>query len=41
MPMLIPVYSDILKMANAKGFSYDEFIIKIFETACKRISKKG
>lgn len=41
MPMLIPVYSDILKMASAKGISYDDLIIKIFETAYKRIHKKG
>jgi len=40
MPMLVPIYSDILKMAYAKGISYNDFIIKIFETAYKRVRKK-
>ena len=40
MPMLVPVYSDILKMAAAQGISYNDFVIKIFETAYRRASKR-
>lgn len=39
MPMLVPVYSDILKMANAKGMSYNDFVTKIFEIAYRRSRK--
>ncbi|AEH51563.1 D-alanine--D-alanine ligase family protein [Pseudothermotoga thermarum] len=31
LPMLTPGYSDIIKMAEATGYSYDELILKIFE----------
>lgn len=36
LPLLVPNYSDILKMAEKVGFTYDEFIIKILEVAIKR-----
>ncbi|MBP7139625.1 MAG: ATP-grasp domain-containing protein [Caldisericia bacterium] len=36
LPLLVPGYSDILKMAEKVGFSYDNFILKILEIAIKR-----
>ncbi|SHI39624.1 D-alanine--D-alanine ligase family protein [Lutispora thermophila] len=39
LPGLKPVYSDLTKMAEAAGISYDELIIKILEEAIKRIGK--
>lgn len=36
LPLLVPDYSDILKMAEKAGFSYDEFILKILKEAIKR-----
>lgn len=38
LPLLVPNYSDILKMAEKFGFSYDDFILKIVEIAIKRYS---
>lgn len=38
LPLLVPNYSDILKMAEKAGFSYDDFILKIQEIAIKRYS---
>lgn len=35
LPMLTPGYSDIIKMAQAAGYSYDEMILKIFEDALR------
>ncbi len=37
LPLLIPNYSDIIKMANAKGYSYKDLILKILQSALKRI----
>ncbi|MDI6860694.1 MAG: ATP-grasp domain-containing protein [Caldisericia bacterium] len=36
LPLLVPGYSDILKMAEKAGFTYDDFILKIIEIAIKR-----
>ncbi|QTA37875.1 ATP-grasp domain-containing protein [Thermosipho ferrireducens] len=36
LPQLVPVYSDITKMAEAAGYSYDELILKILEVSFKR-----
>lgn len=36
LPLLVPGYSDILKMAEKVGFSYDNFILKILEIAIER-----
>ena len=36
LPLLVPDYSDILKMAEKTGFSYNEFVLKILEVAKKR-----
>lgn len=36
LPLLVPGYSDILKMAEKANYSYDSFILKIFEIALKR-----
>jgi len=36
LPLLVPDYSDILKMAEKAGFTYNEFILKILEEAKKR-----
>ncbi len=36
LPLLVPGYSDILKMAEKANYSYDDFILKIFEIAQKR-----
>lgn len=36
LPLLVPGYSDILKMAEKANYSYDNFILKIFEIALKR-----
>ncbi|MGB9843994.1 MAG: D-alanine--D-alanine ligase family protein [Caldisericia bacterium] len=38
LPLLVPNYSDILKMAEKVGFTYDDFILKILEIAIKRYS---
>lgn len=38
LPLLVPNYSDILKMAEKVGYSYDDFILKILEIAIKRYS---
>ena len=35
LPMLTPNYSDIIKMAQAAGYSYDDLILKIFEDALR------
>ena len=36
LPLLVPDYSDILKMAEKAGFTYNEFILKILDVAKKR-----
>ncbi|MDK2886235.1 MAG: D-alanine-D-alanine ligase [Thermosipho sp. (in: thermotogales)] len=36
LPQLVPVYSDITKMAKAAGYEYDDLILKILEHAIKR-----
>lgn len=36
LPQLVPVYSDITKMAKAAGMEYDDLILKILERAIKR-----
>lgn len=36
LPLLVPGYSDILKMAEKANYSYDDFVLKIFEIAQKR-----
>lgn len=36
LPMLTPNYSDIIKMAQAAGYTYDEFILTIFEDALRK-----
>ncbi|MBO8160847.1 MAG: ATP-grasp domain-containing protein [Thermosipho sp. (in: Bacteria)] len=36
MPQLVPIYSDITKMAEAAGMSYDDLILKILEVSMKR-----
>ncbi|MBC7194212.1 MAG: ATP-grasp domain-containing protein [Caldisericia bacterium] len=41
LPLLVPNYSDILKMAEKKGYSYEDFILKIIEIAIKRYKNKG
>jgi len=38
LPMLTPNYSDIIKMAQAAGYSYEELIYKILDSAKKRVS---
>ena len=38
LPLLVPNYSDILKMAEKVGYSYDDFVFKILEIAIKRYS---
>jgi D-alanine-D-alanine ligase len=38
LPLLVPNYSDILKMAEKVGYSYDDFVLKILEIAIKRYS---
>lgn len=38
LPLLVPNYSDILKMAEKVEYSYDDFILKILEIAIKRYS---
>lgn len=40
LPLLVPGYSDILKMAEKSNYSYDDFILKIFEVAQKRYKIK-
>lgn len=39
LPMLTPGYSDIIKMAQAAGYSYDEMILRIFEDAIKHYER--
>lgn len=39
LPLLIPNYSDILKMAEAKEYSYKQFIWRIFNIAIERYEK--
>lgn len=39
LPGLKPIYSDITKMAQAAGMSYDDLIMKIFEEAARRVEK--
>ncbi len=41
LPLLVPNYSDILKMAEKAGFNYEDFILKILEIAIKRYKNKG
>lgn len=36
LPLLVPNYSDILKMAEKAGFTYDDFILKILEISINR-----
>ena len=36
LPLLVPGYSDILKMAEADGLSYDDLILKIVQSARRR-----
>ena len=36
LPLLIPSYSDILKMGEKIGLNYDDFILKLLEVAIKR-----
>ncbi len=36
MPQLVPVYSDIVKMGEAAGYSYNDFILKIINISMKR-----
>ena len=38
LPLLVPNYSDILKMAEKVEYSYDDFVLKILEIAIKRYS---
>lgn len=38
LPLLVPGYSDILKMGEKIGLSYDDFILKLTEIAIKRYS---
>ncbi|HCF38103.1 MAG TPA: D-alanine--D-alanine ligase, partial [Thermosipho africanus] len=35
-PQLVPVYSDITKMAKAAGYEYDDLILKILEISMER-----
>ena len=36
LPLLVPGYSDILKMAEADGLSYDDLVLKIVQSARRR-----
>ena len=36
LPLLIPSYSDILKMGEKNGLNYDDFILKLLEVAIER-----
>ncbi|SHH33117.1 D-alanine--D-alanine ligase family protein [Thermosipho atlanticus] len=36
LPQLVPVYSDITKMAEAAGITYEDLIMKILESAMRR-----
>jgi D-alanine-D-alanine ligase len=36
MPQLVPVYSDIVKMGEAAGYFYNDFILKITDISMKR-----
>jgi D-alanine-D-alanine ligase len=36
MPQLVPVYSDITKMGEAAGYSYNEFILTIMDSSLER-----
>jgi len=40
LPQLVPVYSDITKMAKAAGMEYDDLILKILESAIKRYKEE-
>ncbi|HPU44404.1 MAG TPA: ATP-grasp domain-containing protein [Dictyoglomaceae bacterium] len=37
LPLLIPNYSDIIKMAKVRGYSYKDLILKIIDSARKRV----
>ena len=37
LPGLKPVYSDLTKMADAAGMSYDELVMQILDEAIKRV----
>ena len=41
LPLLVPVYSDITKMAEKRGYGYGDFVMKILETAMKRVGLEG
>ncbi len=36
LPLLVPEYSDITKMAKAEGMSYDDLVLSILESAMRR-----
>ncbi|HIP92759.1 MAG TPA: ATP-grasp domain-containing protein [Thermotoga sp.] len=36
LPLLVPVFSDIIKMAEAAGYSYEDFILKLLRIAMQR-----
>ncbi|AKI97531.1 D-alanine--D-alanine ligase family protein [Kosmotoga pacifica] len=39
LPLLVPVYSDLTKMLEPVGLSYDDLILKIFEAAKRRVER--
>ena len=41
LPLLVPVYSDLTKMAKVAGMDYDELILRILKTAMKRYGLEG
>ena len=41
LPLLVPGYSDITKMAEAAGMKYDDLILAIMNSAIKRYNLKG
>jgi len=36
LPLLVPVYSDLTKMLEPIGWSYDDLILNIFEASISR-----